>query len=39
MPDRAVTQIDRCQFRPFTLGDAMILIIASRAGLSFRGPT
>jgi hypothetical protein len=35
MPDRAVTQIDRAQFRPFTLGDAMILIIALATGLSF----
>jgi hypothetical protein len=34
MPDRAVTQIDRAQFRPFTLGDAMILIIALAPGLA-----
>jgi hypothetical protein len=38
MADRAVTQVDRPQFRPFTLGDAMILIIALAPGLAFARP-
>jgi hypothetical protein len=38
MPDRALTQVDRPQFRSFTLGDAMILIIALAPGLAFARP-
>lgn len=38
MAHRAATEVDRPQLRPFTLGDAMILIIALAPGLAFARP-
>jgi hypothetical protein len=38
MSEAAATAIDRPKFRPFTLGDAMILIIALALGLAIARP-
>jgi hypothetical protein len=38
MAEAVVTEVDRTKFRPFTLGDAMILIIALALGLAVARP-
>ena len=38
MAESVVTEVDRTKFRPFTLGDAMILIIALALGLAVARP-
>ena len=38
MAEAAVTEANRPEYRPFTLGDAMILIIALAFGLAIARP-
>jgi len=38
MAEAVITEVDRTKFRPFTLGDAMILIIALALGLAVARP-